>query len=206
MILEGIVTTLSAQGEVHIAPMGPEIGQEMNRLILKPFQTAQTYKNLMAHPEGVFHVTDDVLLLAQAAIGVIEPRPPVAAAAFVQGSYLTGACRYYEFRIEHSDSTQQRARLEARVLHCGRLRDFLGFNRAKHAVVEAAILATRLHMLPLDEVAREFDRLELLVQKTGGAEERLAFDLLRERLARTMAGRSVLTQPTASSASAEGEI
>ncbi len=205
MILEGIVTTLSAEGEVHIAPMGPEIGLDMDRLILKPYQTAQTYKNLMAHPEGVFHVTDDVLLLAQAAIGAIDPQPQVAATSGVRGFYLRGACRYYEFRIECSDSSQQRCRLEARVLQHVRLRDFLGFNRAKHAVVEAAILATRLHLLPLEDVERDFDRLEVLVQKTGGKDEQIAFGLLRERLVQTIDRRSALTQPSAWPGSAGGD-
>lgn len=68
--------------------------------------------------------------------------------------------------------------MEARVVHSGRLRDFFGFNRAKHAVLEGAILATRTHLLPADEIRHEFDRLRVIVQKTAGAGEREAFELL----------------------------
>ena len=206
MILEGIVTTLSAGGEVHIAPMGPEIGHDLSWLVLKPFQTSQTYKNLLAHPEGVFHVSDDVLLLAQAALGAIYPRPSVAATSSVRGFYLTGACRYYEFRLTASDSSQQRARLEAQVVHSARLRDFLGFNRAKHAVVEAAILTTRLHILPVEEIAQEFARLAILVQKTGGEEERIAFELLKDRLSRARDEQSTVgsSPPAGSAVAREG--
>ena len=132
------------------------------------------------------HVTDDVLLLAQAAIGKIDPQPASAAASKVRGHYLCGCCRYFEFRIVASDVTQSRARLEAHMLHQGRLRDFFGFNRGKHAVVEAAILATRTHVLPLEQIAAEYDRLEVLVHKTGGPAELQAFRLLRGHLAKAI--------------------
>jgi uncharacterized protein len=75
MILEGIVTTTSSEDAVNIAPMGPVVDEAMERFLLRPYQTAQTYQNLKYHPEGVFHVTDDVLLLAQAAIGVVDLSP-----------------------------------------------------------------------------------------------------------------------------------
>jgi hypothetical protein len=100
----------------------------------------------------------------------------------VRGFYLRDACKYFEFRVAQSDVTQARARLTIEVVRAEALRDFLGFNRAKHAVVEAAILATRLHLLPLDVVSAEFDRLQILVEKTGGVAERAAFELLRAHL------------------------
>ena len=184
MILEGIVTSVAADGEINIAPMGPEVSPSMERLLLKPFRTAQTFRNLAAHGEGVFHVTDDVLLLAQAALGVVAPRPELFAAERVGGYVLRDCCRYYEFRVSGSDTSQERARLDAVVLKCGRLRDFFGFNRAKHAVVEAAILATRTDFLPLEAIDAEFHKLATIVAKTGGAQEHRAFDLLRGHVAR----------------------
>jgi uncharacterized protein len=183
MILEGIVTTLTAEGGIHVAAMGPEVSEDSRRLVLKPFQTSQTYQNLQQHPEGVFHITDDVLLLAQAAIGRVDPLPATATAQTVRGSYLCGCCRYLEFRIVSADVSQPRTRLEAEVLFVGRRRDFFGFNRGKHAVVEAAILATRTHILPLDQISKEFERLEVMVQKTGGSAEFQAFGLLQSHLA-----------------------
>src|SRR5688572_3348926 len=124
MILEGIVTTVSPSGDVNIAPMGPRVEPEMQRFLLRPFPTAQTYQNLKAHGEGVLHVTDDVLLLARAAVGKVEPRPLLVPAARVKGFVLADACRYYEFQIRSIDESEQRVRLEAEVVHSGRLRDF----------------------------------------------------------------------------------
>ena len=72
-ILEGIVVTLDVAGVPNIAPMGPRVDRDLTRLVLRPFQTSQTYRNLKATGCGVFHVTDDVELLAHAAVGQLEP-------------------------------------------------------------------------------------------------------------------------------------
>src|SRR5262249_52211706 len=149
----------------------------------RPYRTAQTYHNLKAHGEGVLHVTDDVLLLARGAIGRVEPSPPLMPASRVRGFVLSDACRYHEFRVASLDDRDERTSIEVEVVHSGRLRDFFGFNRAKHAVVEAAILATRTDFLPLDEVEAEYRKLEVIVNKTGGAQEQQAFALLREHVA-----------------------
>ncbi len=185
MILEGLVTTIAADGTLHVAPMGPLVetgpgATDWRRFVLRPFQTAQTYRNLVAHPEGVLHVTDDVLLLARAAVGALDPLPPVVSAQHIRGWVLRDSCRYYEFRIAARDASAERARLEADVVHCGRVRDFFGLNRAMHAVVEAAILATRLFMLPRAEIEAEYRKLAVVVEKTGGAREREAFAFLEE--------------------------
>jgi hypothetical protein len=189
MILEGIVTTVAADGALNIAPMGPHVGDGMRRFLLRPFRTAQTYRNLRAHGEGVLHVTDDVLLLARAALGPVEPPPAVFPAERVRGHVLKDACRYYEFRVACLDEREERVRIEAEVVHAGRLRDFFGFNRAKHAVVEAAILATRTDFLPLEDIEAEYLRLAVIVDKTGGPQEHQALALLRTHVACVAASR-----------------
>ena len=184
MILEGIVTTVSPSGHVNIAPMGPRLlgdpYAEPHRFELRPFPTAQTCANLLAHGEGVLHVTDDVLLLAKSALGEIDPPPALQPAAHVRGWVLSGACRWYEFRVTSHDDRSERVRFEAEVIHAGRGRDFFGLNRAIHAVVEAAILATRTALLPREGIEAEFRKLAVLVEKTGGPREREAFAFLQE--------------------------
>ncbi|MEX0700953.1 MAG: DUF447 domain-containing protein [Planctomycetales bacterium] len=180
MVLEGIVTTLDGAGRLNVAPMGPLVDESMDSLALRPFRTSQTYRNLKARPEGVFHVTDDVLLFAQAAIGRLDQPPETFPAERVAGRVIASACRWYEFEIDDVDDLAERTTLHARVVHRGRLRDFFGFHRARHAVLEAAILATRRHILPLEEIRAEFDRLRLPVEKTAGPREQAAFELLRQ--------------------------
>jgi uncharacterized protein len=191
LILEGLVTTLDENGRVHVAPMGPAVeGAEFNRFLLRPYPTSHTYQNLRRHGEGVLHVSDDVLLLARAAIGRVDPPPEVFSAERIRGYVLWRACRWYEFRVTSVDDSQDRVRMEADVVHFGRLRDFFGFNRAKHAIVEAAILATRTAFLPAEHIAAEFKRLAVLVEKTGGPDEHAAFALLHEHVARTRTANS----------------
>lgn len=180
MILEGLVTTRNADGALNVAPMGPIVDESMTSLVLRPFKTSTTYRNLCAHPQGVFHVVDDVLILAKAAIGRLETPPPTFPATHVQGDVLQNACRWYEFEIVTRDDREDRTRLEAKVVHMGRLRDVFGFNRAKHAVLEAAILATRIHLIPREELERQFAALAVPVEKTAGPREREAFAVLRE--------------------------
>lgn len=194
MILEGIVTTLATDGTVNVAPMGPHLPDlasatafprrdPLERFVLKPFRTSRTCQNLAAHPEGVLHVTDDVLLLAQAAVGVPDPAPPLLPATHVRGQVLASACRYAEFRVVATSGSAERPTLEVEVVHVGRLRDFFGFNRAMFAVLEAAILATRLHLLSRDHIDAEYRRLAVLVDKTGGVREKAAFALLQVHVA-----------------------
>ncbi len=185
MILEGIVTTISPSGEVNIAPMGPRVDADMHRFLLRPFRTADTYRNLRLHPEGVLHVVDNVLLLAQAAVGTIDPPPALMDARAVRGRVLCNACRFYEFRVVELDDREDRISIAVEVVHHETLRDFFGFNRAKHAIVEAAILATRTHLLPMVEIEVEYRKLAVIVQKTGGPHEQEAMRFLQEYVART---------------------
>ena len=107
-----------------------------------------------------------------------------------RGAVLEAACSWYELEVETIDATPPRSRIDARMVHRGRGREFIGFNRAKHAVLEAAILATRVHMLPPAQIKEELDRLEVLVEKTAGPREREAWELLRQlRGGAALAGR-----------------
>src|SRR5438105_14297831 len=124
LVLEGLVSTLDAAGGPHLAPMGPHVpAAEFDRFTLRPFPTSQTFRNLKAHGEGVLHVTDDVLLLAKAAVGPVEPPPQMVPATNVRGYVLKDACRFYEFRVAAMDEREERVRIEAAVVHAGRLRD-----------------------------------------------------------------------------------
>ena len=186
MILEAIVTTLNDDGRVNVAPMGPQVDAEMRSFVLRPYQTSTTYQNLKRTGQGVLHVTDDVELLARAAIGPLSPPPEFTPAAGVEGFRLADSCRWYSFRVRSLDDRQPRTTIVAEVVESGRQRDFFGFNRAKHAVVEAAILATRLGLLPAAEIRGEFQRLKILIDKTGGEQEQRAFQILEAHLEQSL--------------------
>jgi hypothetical protein len=180
LILEGIVVTQDEVGAVNIAPMGPRVDRELTHLVLRPFQTAQTFKNLKSNPCGVFHVTDDVELLARAAVGQLEPPPTLVRIDGFPCPRLADACRWVAFQVESLDDQTERATIRCNVVAEGTIRPFFGFNRAKHAVVEAAILATRIGILPEGDIWQELARLATPIAKTAGEQERRAFEFLRQ--------------------------
>ncbi len=64
----------------------------------------------------------------------------------------------------------------------------MGFNRARHAVIEAAIIASRLRWLAREMVVSEIERLESPVLKTGGPRELKAFELVRNHIRSKLEG------------------
>jgi hypothetical protein len=174
VIVETIVTSMDASGAINFAPMGVEWGDDV--IVLKPFLETSTFRNLNVTRTAVVNLTDDAMLFAQGAIS--SPQFPYVPATVVKGVVLEAACSWRELEIMTIDPSPPRSRIEARVVHRGQQREFVGFNRAKHAVLEAAILATRTHLLPADQIRDEFARLQVLVDKTAGPRERDAMQLL----------------------------
>jgi hypothetical protein len=181
VILETIVTTVADNGTVNCAPMGIEWGEEI--LVLKPFLETVTYRNVLATRAAVVNLTDDVRVFARAAVA--NPPFPTVPAVAIRGVLLADCCSWREVEVKSVDSTPPRARIEARIVHHGTRREFVGFNRARHAVLEAAIYVTRLHLLPRAFVESELTRLQVIVDKTAGPQEFEAMALLTEH-ARTV--------------------
>ena len=178
MIVETIVTTVAADGTLNFAPMGVEWGDET--IVLKPFLETTTYRNIAASRAAVVNLTDDVRIFARAAIS--SPQYESGPATVVRGVVLAGCCSWRELDVRMIDSTPPRSRIEMAVVHRGTRREFIGFNRAKHAVLEAAIYATRLHLLPRDFIDSEMARLQVIVDKTAGPQELEAMALLTEHI------------------------
>jgi hypothetical protein len=179
-ILEGLVVTLDAAGTPNVAPMGPRVDRAISRLVLQPFQTSQTYQNLKQTGRGVFHVIDDVELLAHAAVGKFASPPELVPIDTWPCPRLADCCRWFAFHVTALDDAAERTTIECQAAARGDVRPFFGFNRAKHAVLEAAIHATRIGITPPAEIRAEFSRLAVIVQKTAGQQERRAFAFLEE--------------------------
>jgi uncharacterized protein len=176
VIIESIVTTVDANGSINFAPMGVEWGDET--IVLKPFLETTTFRNLNATGVAVVNLTDDAMLFAQGAIS--SPQFPSLPATIVEGAVLEATCSWRELRVVTIDATPPRSRIETQVVHRGTRREFIGFNRARNAVLEAAILATRTHLLPAEQIREEYARLQVMVDKTAGPREREAMDLLTQ--------------------------
>ena len=119
MILEGIVSTVNEDGSANVSPMGPLVDREVTRLVLRPYKTSRTYRNLKRHGKGILHVTDDVELLAHAAVGQLDPPPRLLPHKPSGGFLLADCCRWFAFEValrgcrhlarQHADSSTLRS-------------------------------------------------------------------------------------------------
>jgi hypothetical protein len=131
-----------------------------------------------------------VELFARSAVGQLRETPRVTPANAIDGVILADACRWYAFRVVSIEDRNERTEIFAETIDRGQQRDFFGFNRAKHAVVEAAILASRIDFLDASLIRDEFERLAVPVAKTGGLQERRAFDFLRHYVRDRLVGQN----------------
>lgn len=186
MIRETIVTTVSAAGIVHIAPLG--IIADGDGWIIAPFRPSTTLDNLRAVPFAVANYTDDVRIFAGCLTGRRDW--PTTAADSVPVPRLAGALAHAELAVSNVTEHQQRPRFHCRVAKIVSHAPFQGFNRAQAAVIEAAILVSRLNMLPRGKVEAEMAYLEIAIAKTAGPQEQEAWNWLTEKIRAAYADQS----------------
>lgn len=179
MILEVIVTSWSVGRDTHIAPMGVHV--EGEQFIIMPFKPSTTLDNILSSGTAVINFTDDVRVFAGSLTGRRDW--PLSATDKISGYYLSCALSHAEVKLEHiEDEDQQRPKLYCSVLHDVTHAPFRGFNRAQSSVLEAAILISRLHMLPWAKIEQELDYLRIGFEKTAGVREQEAWGWLMQRV------------------------
>jgi len=178
LIRETIVSTCDARGRVHLAPLG--LIAEGDSWIIAPFRPSTTLENLRAVPYAIANATDDVRVFAGCLTGRRDW--PTVPADVVPVRRLAAALAHTELAVSTVTEDEQRPRFHCRVVAKGLHAAFAGFNRAQAAVVEAAILVSRLHLLSRAYVEGELARLAIAVDKTAGEGEREAWRWLMERV------------------------
>lgn len=179
MIRETIITTPAADGSTHIAPMG--IRQEGEYLLLAPFRPSGTLDNLLRERIAVVNHTDDVRVFAGCLTG--RWNWPLVPADKVRCKRLKEVLSHSELEVYHVEDDDLRPRLLCKQVHGATHVPFQGFNRAQAAVIEAAVLVSRLHMLPLEKIRTEVDYLSIAIGKTAGPREQEAWDWLMQMIA-----------------------
>jgi hypothetical protein len=180
MIRETIVTTAGRDGRVHIAPIGLIAGAGDAAWIIAPFRPSATLDNLRALPFAVANYTDDVRIFAGCLTGRSDW--PTVASDRVPVPRLADALTHAELAVSDVTEDAERPRFHCRIVHQASHGPFAGFNRAKAAVVEAAILVSRLHLLPREKLEGEIAYLKIAVSKTAGPAEQQAWDWLMEKI------------------------
>jgi hypothetical protein len=190
-IRESIITSVDRFGKVHIAPIG--IIAEKDGWIIAPFRPSVTLDNLGEVPAAVANYTDDTRIFAGCLTGRKDwPTVPVEGSPVPR---LAAALAHSVLKVDSVSDDGVRPRYFCRVASEQTHAPFTGFNRAKAAVLELAILVSRLHMLPREKIESEIGYLRIAMEKTGGPEEKEAWDWLMQRVdehfARTGTGLSL---------------
>lgn len=184
VIFETVVTTRNADGSPHIAPMG--IRRNGTQVVIAPFRPSSTLSNLEREQVAVVNFTDDVRVFAGPMTGHADW--PVVAAEVPGGLRLHNALAHAEARVVAVRDDDLRPELHCEIL-CERTHaPFPGFNRAQSAVIEAAILVSRLDRLPADKVDSEMAYLAIAIDKTAGERELQAWQWLQAHIADWRAG------------------
>jgi len=182
MIQEIIVTTQNEDGTTHIAPMG--IREEKGLIIIAPFKPSATLENIQRNKSATVNRIDDVRIFAGCLTGRKEW--PLLPTERITGQRLQAALSHLELEMESFEDDELRPQFYLKpvveVTHSA----FKGFNRAQSAVVEAAILVSRLHMLTRKKIEQELEYLTIAIDKTAGENEKIAWQWLMEKIERFM--------------------
>lgn len=184
---------------MHVSPIGPHVNPELSSWILKPFQSSKTFANLQATSRAIFHIVDDPLLMAAAVIGLCnrtvdstgmadildaDQIAELVTAEFYPefGWVLDLSCRWHALTVEQWDVSTPRAVAVCLQSEQKEQRPFWGWNRARHSLLELAILSSRLPMLDRQVIDAERNRHQIIIEKTAGPREIVAWELLNRHL------------------------
>lgn len=178
-IQEVIVTTADGGGQAHIAPMG--IRRRGELILVAPFRPSRTLDNLVQTRCAAINFTDDVRLFAGCLTGRRDW--PLVPSERIVAPRLAESLAHCEVALAEIQEDPARPKLLCRPVFEANHSPFQGFNRARAAVLELAILVSRLEMLPPEKIAREIAYLHIAIDKTAGPKELEAWGWLMERVA-----------------------
>lgn len=186
LIYETVVTTCAPSGAVHIAPMGVRyVGGDV---VLMPFKPSTTLANIQASGSAVLNWLTDVRVFAGCVTGRRDW--PTVALAEVAGVRLACALGHAALSLVDTRDDPQRPVLRLARVHEAVHAPFIGFNRAQAAVLEAAVLVSRLHMLDDAKIDGEMRYLQIAIDKTAGPDELEAWGWLQQAIVRHRETRS----------------
>jgi hypothetical protein len=175
-ILEVIVISQDSAGQPHIAPFG--IRRRNGLVHIAPYRPSLTLDNLMQQQSATLNMTDDVRVFAAALTGRTCWQLTQQDGAWL----LDSALAYQQLALHHIEDDPVRPSLYFSVQHQAQLAMFQGFNRAQSAVIELAVLVSRLGLIATAQIQQQMMQLQVLIDKTAGEHEWQAWQWLQERV------------------------
>ena len=178
MIFETIITSINAEGAPHVTPFG--VRYEGEHILISPFKPSTTLTNILASKQAVMNITDDVRVFAAALTN--RQAWALLKTNKINGFRLADCLQHVELALIEVRDDAIRPQLVMQKIYAENHKPFNGFNRAQAAVIELAVLVSRLHMLPQDKIRAEMQYLQIAINKTAGENEWLAWSWLVEKV------------------------
>ena len=167
-VRETIVTTKNIDQSIKKSPLGIYI--EENTLKIRPFKPSSSLENILRNGSGVINYIDDVRIFASCIvkkninIKFVETNK-------IDCSRIKNAVSHTEFIVEKVDENKERPTIICKPINEEIHKMYYGFNRAKSAVIELCILASRLGIIDSKKIEDEIKYLEIAINKTAGTNE-----------------------------------
>lgn len=178
MIFETIITTVDTAGIPHVAPFG--VRHEGENIVISPYKPSTTLTNILATKNAVINLTDDVRVFAAALTN--RQAWKLLKTTQINGFRLACCLEHAELALIEMRDDAVRPQLVMQKVETQHHHAFNGFNRAQAAVIELAVLTSRLHLLPREKVKTEMQYLQIAIDKTAGENERQAWAWLVEKV------------------------
>jgi len=183
MIFETIITSVDLAGKPHVTPFG--VRRENDNIIISPYKPSTTLENILATKGAVMNLTDDVRVFAGAVCKKqnLSPLQTISLQTNNHGTPRLANClAHVELELLEVRDDATRPELIMKKVAEFNHKPFAGFNRAQAAVIELAVLASRLHMLPREKIQTELQYLQIAIDKTAGEREQEAWSWLVEKI------------------------
>jgi uncharacterized protein len=176
MIFETIITTQDITGAPHVTPFG--VRYEGDLVVISPYKPSTTLDNILTTKCAVMNLTDDVRVFA----GALTNRKvgELVRANKIKACRLVDCLAHIELALIEVRDDATRPQLIMQKVAEFNHKPFAGFNRAQAAVIELAVLVSRLHMLPREKIQTELAYLQIAIDKTAGEREMQAWGWLIE--------------------------
>ena len=178
MIFETIITSINTEGAPHVTPFG--VRYEDEHILISPFKPSTTLTNILASKQAVMNIADDVRVFAAALTN--RQAWALLKTNKINGFRLADCLQHVELALIEVRDDAIRPQLVMQKIYAENHKPFNGFNRAQAAVIELAVLVSRLHMLPQDKIRAEMQYLQIAINKTAGENEWLAWSWLVEKV------------------------
>ena len=180
MIHEVIVTTISNKGTVHIAPMGIRFIDK--QVIISPFKPSTTLNNIIENNIATINFIDDVRVFAGIVSRYKKDWELSARTNLEIVPNLTLTNTFYNVAVNEYQEDDKRPDIICDIKNSEIIKPFLGFNRAQFSVIEAAVLLSRLGMIPMEKIDREIEYLKIGIDKTAGPHELEAWGWIQDKI------------------------